>query len=139
MIELFLSSTIDYVYWYRGREPAGPAGVGATLVGVGEMLDVLQSAIPGSAMANSGAPEGSVLPAFLCGTMSINKHKYLTPSQSTRSDQVITQLTDMVYCRPQTYSDALKYSFCPRTIPHWKSLAPSVVPAETTEEFRALI
>ena len=43
------------------------------------------------------------------------------------------------YCRPQTYSDALKYSFFPRTIPHWNSLAPSVVAAETTEEFRALI
>ena len=43
------------------------------------------------------------------------------------------------YCRAQTYSDALKYSFFPRTIPHLNSLAPSVVAAETTEEFRALI
>ena len=35
-------------------------------------------------------------------------------------------------------SDALKYFF-PRTIPRWNSLAQSVVAAETTEEFRALI
>ena len=28
------------------------------------------------------------------------------------------------YCRPQTYSGALKYSFFPK----WNSLAPSVVP-----------
>ena len=37
--------------------------------------------------------------------------------------------------RPQTYSDALKYSFSPRTIPHRNSLAPTVVAAE----IRALI
>ena len=43
------------------------------------------------------------------------------------------------YCRPQTYSDALRYSFSPRTIPHWNSLAPTVVAAETRDEFRALI
>ena len=71
-----------------------------------------------------------------CGTMSIDKDKYLTPSQSTRSTR---SSHNSQYCRPQTYSDALKYSFFPRTIPHWNSLAPSVVAAETTEEFRALI
>ena len=41
-------------------------------------------------MANSGGPEGSVLSVFLSqdsllGIMSIDKDKYLTPSQSTRS------------------------------------------------------
>ena len=91
-------------------------------------------------MANSGGPEGSVLSAFLqqdlFGTMSIDKDKYLTPSQSTRSTR---SAHNSQYCRAQTYSDALKYSFFPRTIPHWNSLAPSVVAAETTEEFRALI
>ena len=71
-----------------------------------------------------------------CGTMSIDKDKYLTPSQSTRSTR---SSHNSQYCRPQTYSDALKYSFFPRTIPHWNSLAPSVVSAETTEELRALI
>ena len=38
----------------------------------------------------------------------------------------------------QTYSDALKNSFFPRTIPHWNSLHPSVANAQSTEEFRAL-
>ena len=71
-----------------------------------------------------------------CGTMSIDKDKYLTPSQSTRSTR---SSHNSQYCRPQTYSDALKYSFFPRTIPRWNSLAPSVVAAETTEELRALI
>ena len=72
-----------------------------------------------------------------CGTLSIDKDKYLTPSQSTRS---AWSSHNSQYCRPQTYSDALKYSFFfPRTIPHWNSLAPSVVAVETTEEFRALI
>ena len=56
--------------------------------------------------------------------MSIDKDKYLTPSQSTRSTR---SSHNSQYCRPQTYSDALKYSFFPRTIPHWNSLAPSVV------------
>ena len=69
------------------------------------------------------------------GTMSIDKDKYWTPSQSTRS---IRSSHNSQYCKPQTYSDALKY-FSPRTISHWNSLAPSVVAAETTEEFRALI
>ena len=40
------------------------------------------------------------------------------------------------YCRPQTYRDALENSFFPKD---WNSLAPFVVVAETTEEFRALI
>ena len=90
-------------------------------------------------MANSGGLEGSVLSAFLpqdCGTMHFDKDKYLTPSQSTRSTR---SSHNSQYCRPQTYSDALKYSFFQRTIPHWNSLAPSVVAAEITEEFRALI
>ena len=67
--------------------------------------------------------------------MSIDKDKYLTPYQSTRSTR---SSYNSQYCRPQTYSDALKYSFFPRSIPHWNILAPSVVAAETTEGFRAL-
>ena len=66
-----------------------------------------------------------------CGTMSIDKEKYLTPSQNTRSTR---SSHNSQYCRPQTYSDALKYSFSQGLF-----LAPSVVAAETTEEFRALI
>ena len=49
-----------------------------------------------------------------CGIMSIDKDKYLTLSQSTRSTR---SSHNSQYCRPQTYSDALKYSFFPRTTP----------------------
>ena len=66
------------------------------------------------------------------GIMSTVKDKYLTPSQRTRSTR---SSHNSQYCRPQTYSDALNYSFFPRTFIHWNSLAQ----AETTEEFRALI
>ena len=93
-------------------------------------------------MANSGGMEGSILSAFLLQDslwfyiMSIDKDKYLTPSQRTRPTR---SSHNSQYCRPQAYSDALKYSCFPRTIPHWNSLAPTVVAAETTQEFRALI
>ena len=91
-------------------------------------------------MANSGGPEGSILSAFLpqdsLWIMSIDKDKYLTPSQRTRSTRAPH---NSQYCRPQTYSDALKYSFSPKECSHWNSLAPAVVAADTTEEFRALI
>ena len=53
-------------------------------------------------------------------TMSIDKDKYLTPSQSTRSTR---SSHNSQYYRPQIYSDALNDSFfpkdySPRTIPH---------------------
>ena len=41
--------------------------------------------------------------------------------------------------RYQTYSDALKNSFLPWTIPQWNSLSPSVVNSQTAKEFRALL
>ena len=63
-----------------------------------------------------------------CGIMSIDKDKYLTLSQRTRSTRASY---NSQYCRLETYNDALKYSFIPRTIPHWNSLAPTVVAAET--------
>ena len=91
-------------------------------------------------MANSEARRDQSSLLFFhkihCGIMSTDKDKYLTPSQSTRSTR---SSHTSHYCRPQTYSDALKYFCFPRTIPQWNSLAPSVVAAETTEEFRALI
>ena len=100
---------------------------------VGEMLDELQWPT-----LEAQRDQSSLLffHKIHCGTMSIDKDKYLTPSKSTRSTR---SSHNSQYCRPQTYSDALKYSFFPRTIPHWNSLAPSVIAAETTEEFRALI
>ena len=100
---------------------------------VGEMLDELQWPT-----LEARRDQSSLLffHKIHCGTMSIDKDKYLAPSQSTRSTR---SSHNSQYCRPQTYNDALKYSFFPRTIPHWNSLAPSVVAVDTTEEFRALI
>ena len=66
------------------------------------------------------------------GAVSIEKDKYLTPAHSlkfTRSSH------SAQYCRYQTYSDALKKSPPPPTIPQWSSLSPSVVSSQTTEEF----
>ena len=70
-----------------------------------------------------------------CGTVSIEKDMYLTHALSwkvTRSSHC-TQ-----YCRYQTYSDVLKNSFFPQTIPYWNSLSPSAVAAQTTKEFIGL-
>ena len=66
--------------------------------------------------------------------MSIDKDKYLTLSERTRSTR---SSHNSQYCRPQTYGDALKYSLFPRTIPTLES--PTVVADETTVGFRALI
>ena len=67
---------------YRGRQPAGPAGGGATSSSVGEMLDELQWPT-----LETRRDQSSLLffHKIHCGTMSIDKDKYLTPSQSTRS------------------------------------------------------
>ena len=70
------------------------------------------------------------------GAVSIEKYKYLTPAHSLKSTR---SLHIAQYCRYQTYSDALKNSFFPGTIPQWHSRSPSVVNSQTTEEFRALL
>ena len=46
---------------------------------------------------------------------------------------------DLQYTRYFAYSDALKNSFFPRTIPLWNSLPSSVVSSKTIEEFKGLI
>ena len=70
------------------------------------------------------------------GAVSIEKDKYLTPARSLKSTR---SSHSAQYCRYQTYSDALKNSFFPRTIPQWNSLSPSAVNSQTAEEFRALL
>ena len=72
------------------------------------------------------------------GAVSIEKDKYLTPARSLKSTR---SPHSAQYCRYmyQTYSDALKNSFFPRTIPQWNILSPSVVNSQTAEEFRALV
>ena len=70
------------------------------------------------------------------GTVSLDKDKYLTPAPRLRSTRASH---DSQYTRYMSYSDALKNSFFPRTIPLWNSLPSSVVASKTTEEFNALI
>ena len=71
-----------------------------------------------------------------CGSVSIEKDKYMTPAHSLKTTR---SSHSAQYRRHQTYSDALKNSFFPRTIPHWNSLPPSVANAQSTEEFRTLL
>ena len=71
-----------------------------------------------------------------CGAVSIEKDKYMTTAHSLKTTR---SSHSAQYRRHQTYSDALKNSFFPRTIPHWNSLSPSVANTQSTEEFRALL
>ena len=70
------------------------------------------------------------------GTVSLDKDRYLTPAPNLRSTRASH---NSQYTRYMTYSDALKNSFFPRTIPLWNSLPSSVVSSKTAEEFKALI
>ena len=60
----------------------------------------------------------------------------LTPAPNIRSTRATREFQ---YTRYLAYSDALKNSFFPRTIPVWNSLPSSVVSSKTPEEFKALI
>ena len=71
-----------------------------------------------------------------CGAVSIENDKYMTPAHSLKTTR---SSHSAQYRRHQTYSDALKNSFFPRTISHWNSLSPSVANTQSTEEFRALL
>ena len=71
-----------------------------------------------------------------CGAVSIEKDKYMTPAHSLKTTR---SSHSAQYRRHQTYSDALKNFFLPRTIPHWNSLPPSVANTQSAEEFRALL
>ena len=118
---------------YRGWQPAGPAGGGATLV----MLAKCSMSCTGQLVRHGViSPLCFSFTRFIVGLCLLIKTSTCPLSQSTRSSRSSHKSQ---YCRPQTYSDALKYSFFSRTITHWNSLAPSVVEAETTEKFRALI
>ena len=55
------------------------------------------------------------------------------------SGQVGLSQHESQYTRYFAYSDALKNSFFPRTIPMWNSLPSSVVSSKTIEEFKAQI
>ena len=94
-------------------------------------------------MAISYGLEGPVLLAsevlfhkIQCGAVSIEKDKYMTPAHSLKTTR---SSHSAEYRRHQTYSDALKNSFLPRTFPHWNSLSHSVASIQSTEEFRILL
>ena len=70
------------------------------------------------------------------GTVSLDKDKYLTPAPRLRYTRASH---DPQYIRYFSYSDALKNSFFPRTIPLWNSLPSSMAASKITEEFKALI
>ena len=70
------------------------------------------------------------------GTVFLDKDKYLTPATNLHRTRASH---DIQYTRYFAYSDALKNSFFPRTIPLWNSLPSSVVSSKTIEEFKGLI
>ena len=100
---------------------------------VGEMLDELEWP---SLEARRDRSSQLLFHKIPSGAESIEKDKYLTSARSLKSTR---SSHSAQYCRYQTYSDALKDSFFPRTIPHLNSLSPSVVNSQTAEEFRALL
>ena len=100
---------------------------------VGEMLDELEWP---SLEARRDQSSLLLFHKIHSGAVSIEKDKYLTPARSLKSTR---SSHSAQYCRYQTYSDALKNSFFPRTIPQWNSLSPSAVNSQTAEEFRALL
>ena len=67
------------------------------------------------------------------GTVALDKDKYLTPAPNIRRTRASHESQYTRYTL--AYSDALKDSFFPRTIPMWNSLPSS----KTYEEFKALI
>ena len=70
------------------------------------------------------------------GTVSLDKDKYLTPAPNLRRTRASHESR---YTRYFAYSDVLKNSFFPRTIPMWNSLTSSVVTSKTIEEGKAQI
>ena len=69
------------------------------------------------------------------GTVSLDKDKYLTPAQNIRSTRASHEFQ---YTRYLAYSEALKNSFFPRTIPVWNSLPSSVVSSRTAGPLKRL-
>ena len=100
---------------------------------VGEILDELELQ---SLEARRDQSSLLLFHKIHCEAVSIEKDKYMTPAHSLKTTR---SLHSAQYRRHQTYSDALKKSFFPRTIPHWNSLSPSVANTQSTEEFRALL
>ena len=117
----------------RGQLPGGPAGDEKNRSSVGDMLDELEW------LSLEVRREQSFLTLFYkihSDTVSLYKDKYLTPAPNIRSTRASHESQ---YTRYLAYSEALKNSFFPRTMPVWNSLPSSVVSSKTPEEFKALI
>ena len=100
---------------------------------VGDMLDELEW------QSLEDRREQSSLAFFYkihSGSVSLDKDKYLTPAPNIRSTRASHKFQ---YTRCLAYSESLKNSFFPRTIPVWNSLPSSVVSSKTPKEFKALI
>ena len=117
---------------FRGQQRAGPAGWRNTS-SVGEMLDELEWP---SLAARRDQSSLLLFHKIHFGAVSIEKDKYMTPAHSLKTTR---SSHSAQYRRHQIYSDALKNSLFPRTIPHLNSLSPSVANTQSTEEFRALL
>ena len=100
---------------------------------VGDMLDELEWP---SLVARREQPSLTFFYKIHSSTVSLDKDKYLTPAPNLHR---IRASHDLQYTRYFAYSDALKNSFFPRTIPLWNSLPSSVVSSKTIEEFKGLI
>ena len=112
----------------RRQQPGGPACDGGT--GVASTICWTNS---------SGHPWRTSLTfsyKIHSGTVSLDKDRYLTPAPNLKSTRACH---DSQYTRYMAYSDALKNSFYPRTIPLWNSLPSSGVASKTAQEFKALI
>ena len=96
---------------------------------VGEMLDELEWPYLESHRERSSL---TFFYKIHSGTVYFDKDKYLTPAPNLRRTRASHESQ---YTRPFAYSDALKKSFFPRTIPVWNSLPSSVVLSKTIEEF----
>ena len=99
---------------------------------VGDMLDELEWPSPKSRREQSSL---TFFYKIHSGMVYIDKDKYLTSVAGLRQTRASH---DSQYRRYQAYSDALKNSFFPRTIPQWNSLPSSVVSVQTTDEFKSL-
>ena len=117
----------------RRQQPGGSAGDGIIPCSVDGMLDVLDWTSLEDRRLKSSI---TFFYKIHSGTVSLDKDKYLTPAPRLRNTRASH---DSQYPRYMSYSDALKNSFFPRTIPLWNSLPSSVVASKTTEEFKALI
>ena len=100
---------------------------------VGDMLDELECPSLEARRAKSSL---TFFYKIHSGTVSLDKDKYLTRAPNLHRTRASH---DLQYTRYFAYSDVLKNSFFPRTIPLWNSLPSSVVSSKTTEEFKGLI